>query len=236
MKAARRLMARLNRNLIRPQDAARLPPSARRQPQAWWRAAAANEPRHIHKSHPQAACFDVYSDATPDGWGAVCIERESKATVILGARWPRRADNINAAETRAITMALSELRPRFPPGCNIHLHVDNTSALASVERRRARSYAVNEELHRLLPYLDEYQVTASYIASAANPADAPSRANQRHRHSTLRHGSGGAPGQELLKERGWEPSTLVETNNETQNLLPRPSTRNSGNVATVGRC
>lgn len=177
MKTARRLMARLNRNLLSTQDVARLAPSARRQLQSWWEAAVANVPRRIHRESTQPACFDVYSDATPDGWGAVCIDRESKATIILGARWPRRADNINAAETRAITMALSELRPQFPPGCSIHLHVDNTSALASVERRRARSYAVNEEVHRLLPYLDRYHVTASYIASAANPADTPSRAH-----------------------------------------------------------
>ncbi|KAK7201326.1 hypothetical protein NESM_000194800 [Novymonas esmeraldas] len=170
-------MARLNRGLISLQDPANLPPSALRQLHAWWETAQANAPRRIRRSQGQKPRFDVYSDATPDGWGAVCIDRETKSTVILGARWPQRANNINAAETRAIAMAFSELRHRFPPRSKIHLYVDNTSALASVRQHRARSYAVNEELHRLLPYLEQFDVTASYIASADNPADAPSRAH-----------------------------------------------------------
>lgn len=175
LKSARRIMGRLNRGLLRLADVAPLPRSARNEMLQWWNSAEVNAPRRIRPRSRHAPLFDLYSDATPEGWGAVCIQRETKSTVILGARWPAVAPNINAAETRAIAVALSELQDVIPPRSLIHVHIDNTSALASVQRCFSKSAAITAELHRLLPLADRYELTSSYIRSAENPADAPSR-------------------------------------------------------------
>ncbi|CAD2215151.1 hypothetical protein AGDE_03479 [Angomonas deanei] len=189
LKSVRRQFSKWSRGLLTGSSTAALSTSARRQMDRWYTWAAENKPRVIRNLPVSNSEFDLFTDSTLDGWGAVCINRATKRTIIMGARWPTRSDNINAAETRAVFCAFQALIPELPRGAQIHLHVDNTSALASLRKGYARSEAINAELHTRLSELP-YHIQADYVQSAANPADYPSRnpMYQATRVRYMRHG------------------------------------------------
>lgn len=174
LKSVRRLFSKWSRGLLSAQSVATLSPSGLRCLKHWMKLATANKPRKIRHFKHTTASFDIFSDATLQGWGAVCIDRQSKRTAIVGSRWKSPAHNINAAELRAIRCAFAALRPSLVRGAHISLHIDNTSALAALRRGFARSYALNNEITTALRNLP-YRIHAGYIKSSDNPADMPSR-------------------------------------------------------------
>lgn len=175
LKAARRLFAKWSRGVLDGSTLAALPRSAQRELDMWHSAAAANQPRPVVRLPVASTEYDLYTDATLGGWGAVCIDRHSKRTVVTGSRWGAdAAHNINAAELRAIRCAFFFFGHFLETGAVVHLHVDKTSALSAYHKGYARSHALNAELHETLTHLP-YRVTARYIRSLENPADGPSR-------------------------------------------------------------
>lgn len=114
LKNVRRLFSQWSRGLIDGSSPANLSACARRQLILWHTAAVANSPRRIPRLPPSTAMFDVFTDATLTGWGAVCINRHTQHTTIVGSAWGTPAHNINAAELRAVTCAFSAAHP-FPP-------------------------------------------------------------------------------------------------------------------------
>lgn len=174
LKNIRRRFALWSRGLVDGSSPAALSPCALRHLYSWYKIASANQPRRIVALPHSSAHFDVFTDATLQGWGAVCINRVSKYTTIVGSRWSSPAHNINAAELRAIHCAFAALRPSLQEGAHIALHIDNTSALAALRRGFARSHALNSEITTALKRLP-YRIHSRYIKSGDNPADMPSR-------------------------------------------------------------
>lgn len=128
--------------------------------------------------------FDLYTDTTLTGWGAVCINRETKQSAVTGSSWATPAHNINAAELRAVRVAFESFAPFIGDSTNVRLYIDNTSALSAFNRGFSRSHTVNAEITEALQGLP-YTVTAQYIKSADNPADRPSRDPFYQRHGKV---------------------------------------------------
>lgn len=111
---------------------------------------------------------------------AVGAHRLTKPTAILESRWlererEREFPTINAAETEAVALTLSELADTLPTTAHVHVHIGNTSALASMKQRLSRSVAITAELRTRLPPVDRYELSSSHITSEEGVADAPSR-------------------------------------------------------------
>jgi hypothetical protein len=80
-----------------------LPRSAAVRLKTWYTLASGSVPRRIQTLPNYARVYDLFTDATPGGWGAVCTDRPTKRTVIAGSRWGVEAYNINGAETWAVS-------------------------------------------------------------------------------------------------------------------------------------
>src|SRR5207245_1470613 len=78
----------------------------------------------------------------------------------------------------AVSRALTAFADTVPDGAAIALFVDNTSALAGVRRQYSHSYAMNSAAgeYRRVVTQHELLVSAAYVRTDQNPADAPSRA------------------------------------------------------------
>ncbi|EPY38285.1 TcC31.12 [Angomonas deanei] len=170
LKSVRRLFSKWSRGLVTKDTPVRLGAAAQRELEAWAAAAKSNTPRRINPAPTNSREFDVYTDATLTGWGAVCIDRLTKQTAVVGSKWSIPSQNINAAETRAVACALAALRPTLNKDATIHLRVDNTSAISALKRGFARSHAINEELSPVFAQYP-YRVDVEYIKSAGFSAD-----------------------------------------------------------------
>ncbi|KAK7196772.1 hypothetical protein NESM_000617200 [Novymonas esmeraldas] len=174
---------------MRGDEPLQLPKGAAAQLKTWYAQATKNAPRRIEPLPANSHRFDLFTDATLEGWGAVCIDHETKRCLIAGSRWGVQAHNINGAETRAISCAFSAFRGFLRPGARIDLHIDNTSAPSAVRKGFARSHAINAELRHFLVGLP-FHVSATSIRSADNPADLPSRHPlYQTKMSNMRHGN-----------------------------------------------
>jgi hypothetical protein len=116
----------------------------------------------------------AFSDASGSGWGGVILFRGH--TIIVGDTWSRRAasHDINVKETMA---ARNTLRKILEPSV-IDMYIDNTSTIAWLRKKRSRVYLANavvEEIFTTLPANVTVR-SVSYVKSADNVADGPSRA------------------------------------------------------------
>ena len=189
LKGVRRRLSAVNRGAATRASPANLSKSVLAQLRELVAAARNNAPRLV--TRPGPVTTTIFTDATLTSWGAVCIDMATQEVRVAGARWRVPATNINAAETRAIQCALEA----FPvTDCTLRLYVDNTSTMASVKKARARSFAINTELQPVLEtaHARRCKLTVSYVASADNPADAPSRGapfSAAH-HATMQRAGG----------------------------------------------
>jgi hypothetical protein len=123
----------------------------------------------------------AYTDASPTGWGAVIFD--GPHTSILAGRWSKNesALHINQLELLAIQKCFSKYVPvDSVPGTprKVWLYVDNTSAISWVSKNKARGYFPNITLTNLARIKVDKALFiehVSYVKSANNPADAPSR-------------------------------------------------------------
>eukprot|EP00796_Vickermania_ingenoplastis_P001892 gene1892-1151_t len=149
LKNVRRLFSQWFRGILSGSSPANLSACARRQLIRWHTAAVENTPRSISRYPPCTDTFDLFTDATLTGWGAVCINRHTLHTAIVGSAWGTPAHNINAAKLRAITCAFSSLQPTLSNSARILLHVDNTSALRPFEINIVPNVVESEIIHIL---------------------------------------------------------------------------------------
>lgn len=190
LKATRRLFSLWTRGLPQGLSPATLPDSAAQQLRAWYDMAVMNKPRRITKLPPSNAVYDIFSDATVMGWGAVCIDRATKRHTVAGSKWHAVSDYISAADTQAVECAFLAFQLYLQPGAQTALFIDNTSALSSVRRGHSQSHAINNELRRSLGQFP-YIIDRHYIRSAENQANQPSRAAlYQTERVTTRHGVG----------------------------------------------
>jgi ribonuclease HI len=130
--------------------------------------------------------YTLYSDASLSGWGAVLHDNIRSTTVATGGRWtPSEARrHINELEVMAVVQAFRAFDLR---GADVHVLVDNTSALAGIKRGYSAAYAINNRLGELAELTSELRIlSVDYVASEDNWADAPSRGHALQLSSPLR--------------------------------------------------
>jgi hypothetical protein len=123
----------------------------------------------------------AYTDASPTGWGAVIFD--GPHTSILAGRWSDKesALHINQLELLAIQRCFAKYVPVdsiLGTPRKVWLYVDNTSAISWVSKNKARGYLPNITLTNLAKIKFDKALfieNVSYVRSASNPADAPSR-------------------------------------------------------------
>ena len=121
----------------------------------------------------------LYTDASTFGWGGVLVA--SAGRTIVGGPWPSSADAavpgaINRLELEAVARCLSALSSPLR-GRSLHLHVDSRVALAALRKGSPAAHLHDLALStwRLAAQLHVRIVGLSWVASADNPADGPSR-------------------------------------------------------------
>lgn len=121
----------------------------------------------------------VFSDASKIGYGVVVVRPNGTVSVFGGPWEPKfRKRHINELEAEACIRAITEVNIDVNDGpTHIHLHVDNTTAIAVQRRRRSRNYFLNKRVGELLNIAEKrkFIIKVSYIRSEHNPSDVPSR-------------------------------------------------------------
>ena len=132
----------------------------------------------------------LYSDASKHGWGAVLIQASGEVS-ITGEPWSRHVNltnnNINELEAIAVARAFSAFENKLSSNKNVDFRIDNTSVERAVGRALARTFGINNFLAATLQTLgrDNYVYTTSFVKSADNLADAPSRGDLQPRDRGL---------------------------------------------------
>jgi len=126
----------------------------------------------------------VYSDASMSGWGVVILDLPHRRHIICGDKWHHKKQfHINKLELMATQIALRILKEELNgKPCAVKLYVDNTSTRTWTEKARAPTYLANQIAVDIKQICDEAGIrldSCSYIPSADNPADAPSRGLHR---------------------------------------------------------
>ena len=125
----------------------------------------------------QPTVHSLHTDACPSGWGAVL-----DGTDVARGFWrPHQAGlHITCLELLAVRLGVESFLPRLR-GSAVQLGEDNTAALAAVVKLASKSPALMHQLRRLWWVLDTENVSlqASYVPSALNLADGPSRMSDR---------------------------------------------------------
>ena len=173
-KHARRLANGVNRGTLHRRTIVAIAPSVRAGMLSLLERGIANEPVSVTTTHPSWHGHDLVlaTDATPQGWGAV-IYMPGQVPRAIGSSWPKTLD-INVAETAAIAAAAEIFHHDLISASSPLIVVDNTSAVAAASGR-----ASSLELRRMAAEVTSRLpavATIRWIATAENPADAPSRA------------------------------------------------------------
>jgi hypothetical protein len=176
-KFCRRVQARLAKTAIQPNDMVPCPASFVRDVPGIIRELSST--RHVRSQHSasQHNNFNVYVDASLDGWGVVVEKVVGRRLSIFGGRWTEKA-HINVLEARGLDIVSSIFDSYFTEAQIMHLYVDNTTVCAAARRK---SCFANETINDLAVTFMEWvrrrdmDCRVSWVASAANPADPPSR-------------------------------------------------------------
>ncbi len=119
----------------------------------------------------------LFTDACDDGWGMVCFEPSGK-TSIFGDKFSETSASLHINEKELLAVKYAVSRLHLPPGTRVTIYIDNTTAEAWLRNRRApgfRTNAVVSDIYTALR-LANLDLTGIFrVASADNPADAPSR-------------------------------------------------------------
>jgi hypothetical protein len=139
----------------------------------WLTATIDNKP-----TRPPPRCdsakWTLFTDSSGSGWGAVLINDTSCETRTVGGRWTLAEKlHINTKETLALANALRSFDTLLGHDA-IRVFVDNTSTIATVKRTFGRSFGLNMAVKQV-QLCGKNIVSIAYVASAENPADAPSR-------------------------------------------------------------
>ena len=139
----------------------------------------------IHPPRQQAAQFVMYTDASTAGFGALLVNAETGEILEHGRKWDKRheAKEINQLEANAVFQAAEFFSSHLTRARSIHLVVDNTSVRATLARGSAAAHLLNGEIRKALRTLPSTaDIRVSYVESAGNPADAPSRGQSADRN------------------------------------------------------
>lgn len=180
LKFVRRRLNHMNRDILKPTDLVELPHACKFFMAHWISKAAGGHwyspplPKDM-----QLRQHTLFTDASAQGWGAVLVKNSGEVCV-AGASWGNNTKEfeINAAEMRAVTLAIEAFKSHWKRNERVDLRVDNTSALHAVRKGTAKSQGVSKELLQTLEKGSQYGITfdAQYVKTDMNPADVVSRA------------------------------------------------------------
>lgn len=138
----------------------------------------------VYDLHQQEVTTEVFTDASDKGYGVVIPDTEEGGGQTYAAWWTisMRKHTIAERELVAAVLALAHLR-RTEKGKtpHYHLYTDNTNVVAWLTRRRGPNFFVNALLRDLFDGSEPFQLSVTWIPSAANPADGPSRDPSKYR-------------------------------------------------------
>ena len=123
----------------------------------------------------------LYTDASKSGWGVVIVDAIPNTIHILGQRWSTKESSasINILELKALRIGIRSIKQMAQQqAVVVDAYIDNTSALAWAKRQRAANWIANQLAVDLHDDMKEGKIilrNISYVASAQNPADEPSR-------------------------------------------------------------
>lgn len=119
----------------------------------------------------------LYTDASKTGWGAVF--RAAGTQVTLAGRWHTWQQQlpIHVLELQAISLAIAALHQQLSDRQLVHLFTDNMAVLFMLRRWTTKDPTSLQLLYSTAALLGSMglRMTVSYVASAGNPADCPSR-------------------------------------------------------------
>ena len=186
-KWAARRCSDMNRGTLDPTALVTIPRAVRRGYDAW--LIDARRTRVIASPRAGGDNLTLFTDASLRGYGAILVTGNNEYTAHAG-EWARddglrsglRLDNLTSGdictlEARAVRHAVDYWRDAIANAKSLELVVDNTSVEAAIKRGYGRSPALNSEIAPVIEELRRLNVivTARYIKSADNPADALSR-------------------------------------------------------------
>lgn len=136
----------------------------------WWLKTIPNA--HCPMRHPGYK-YEIYTDASGTGWGAVCGDRR------VHGRWKpsEKSNHINYLELLAVFLGLKSFINN-ETNCSILLRVDNTTAISYVNRMGGIQFQHLSDLSRSIWQWCETRnlwLFASYVNSKNNIADFDSR-------------------------------------------------------------
>ncbi len=172
VKWLRRVVASVNagrRSLTDPVD---LPPSILHRVQKW--IAEASRSQTIPAGKP-ASSWQLFVDASRSGWGVV-LASSSGEVRISGAQWDEHDQSlhINVLEAKALVQGLQALPEE---GVAVDVFVDSTTVQGSWRKAFSPSAPLNGAIAAAhdVASAKNLSLALRWIASGANPADAPSR-------------------------------------------------------------
>lgn len=177
LKMTRRRLSRMSRGLCSVGERAHLSPSAEASLKDWVDEVRKKNSQGV--TPPKSfidATFILFTDATLDGHGAVLINQVTNQLWITGGKWPSVFENINVAEMKAVTCALSDFA-EILRGRSVSIYVDNTSVQWGIAKACSKSEGVSEALLELLDKKEVLDIAweVKEVRSGVNPADPASR-------------------------------------------------------------
>jgi hypothetical protein len=151
-------------------------PLALRDLQNFCRRVADNTPRAALPDYGvSTAPIEVYTDASDVGYGV--IVHTPGGTVVRAGTWLPHLKKIPIQERELIAAALGTLYATVSLGApRVHLYTDNTNVVTWLRRGHGPTHRVNSVLQSLLRAINDLRsIVVTWVPSAENPADGPSR-------------------------------------------------------------
>lgn len=146
----------------------------------WWIETIQRSPaRKIEEAVASGTTTFLWTDASSSGWGYFYFIPATGANSGFGSHWTakEREEHINVLEIMAVEKSIRTLKTQSR---NIHLRIDNTTALYTTSRGYSSHYKLNQAVATVNDAIRECQCaisTVGYVATQNNPADWWSRLN-----------------------------------------------------------
>lgn len=128
--------------------------------------------RELAPARDMGAFFDAST-----GWGIGLVLAGEWDHWRLRPGWKSDGRDIGWAEMVAVELGLLALAEAGVSNAHIVLHSDNKGVVGALDAGKSRGAQANRVLQRIVALMMKLDVwlTLEWVASAANPADAPSR-------------------------------------------------------------
>jgi hypothetical protein len=143
----------------------------------WWRSALGGPICSLRiRDIPPTCAEEIHVDASTS-WGLGFVWKGKWLAWKLKEGWKRDGREIGWAETVAVFLAVSAIVAAGVSRSHFTLRSDNSGVCGSFKAGRSRNTAQNDVLRRMVDMLRDHDIvfTVSWIATADNLADAPSR-------------------------------------------------------------